>query len=72
MIHWLRTILASHAKRKRIAALEAGITRRLDTRRIARKYRSEAAKRGQSTEIKRRAAQCRKTFANLFIEGQAA
>jgi hypothetical protein len=58
----LRTILASHAERKRIAALEADITRRLDTRRIARQYRSEAAKRGVSSEWKHRGERCRQVM----------
>lgn len=58
-MNWLRTWLMNRAERKRIAALEADITRRLDTRRIARQYRSEAAQRGQSTEWKHRRERCR-------------
>lgn len=58
-MNWLRTWLMNRAERKRIAALDADITRRLDTRRIARQYRSEAAKRGQSTEWKHRRERCK-------------
>jgi hypothetical protein len=50
-MNWLRTWLLSRQ-------LDA----RLRQRRVARTFRSEAAKRGQSTEWKRRAAKCREVM----------
>jgi hypothetical protein len=50
-MNWLRTWLLSRQ-------LDA----RLRQRRVARTFRSEAAKMGQSTELRRRVARHRETF----------
>lgn len=51
--------LLKHRNRRRIAAQ---IERALAERRIARKYRSEAAKAGHSTYWRRAGAQCRRMY----------
>lgn len=43
--------------------LKRELNRALAARRIARERRSEAARKGHSNELRRRAAKCRETFA---------